>query len=261
MRDRGYWAFQSRALRESFSELGGRRFMRSVWFDLLAAGSILVIIVLASVALERVSSQVMPDLSTLNMMKMTDDPGYDALFEKAMPNLVNALYQMAAIFILAYIFTVFCLSIFYAHSWSIMQAQKFSFIYARRLFVSGIISYLIWLLMFVLAAILLPTAIASAVTVIILLIFIYCEQAFRALYSEKKKVLATMRQVCYLGFSKAHWFLLYEAIALALCLIVFFALGLAVGIAWLFWLLIIAAFVFMIGFLRIYMIRLMKLLA
>jgi hypothetical protein len=260
MKQIGFWRIQGNALRESFAECSSKRFINASWFDLLTICSVILVIIFASVALERVSASVIPELMQLNMMKITNDPGYDSLFAQAMPNLMKVILQMAIIVSSVFLLAILILSSLYAKAWGLLQPQAISFQYVRKLFFSSTLWYISWILVFILAASLLPVYIASVVAIFMVVLFVYAEQAFRALFNGKDKLLSLVKQILWLGSRHAHVFLFYELIIFLIFNIFFIVLSAAAGFLWLFWPLIVIASLFMIGFMRAYMIRLLKVL-
>lgn len=247
---------QRDALLDSFKLVVTRLFWKAALFDLLM---ILAMIVLGGVfyfAIGMVNTQVMPDLVSVNEMKLMGVPGYEDALADLQPQITNALWSVTLIMIASALLFIFFLTILYGKAWSIIKRERASLRHFKKLFLVNMLWFLGWFMILLLTSFAFTENIVVYIVAVELVFLLLSDFVMRSLFSERENVLKLLKRTGGLCFRKIHWFLVFMLVLIIMLNIVFPIPALLAGSLWLFLPVFTIILLLLVGFSRAYAVAL-----
>jgi hypothetical protein len=253
-----YWDLQGNAFVNSFRTIAKKSFLKSALFDLL---TILIIIILLNLSISLVniiSANALPNLANVIELKQGgDDQAFNEALAQYSPVLTKVLWISLIIFLVCFLLLIFFISWFYGKAWCYALQKKFSSLYLRKYFFINLTWAVAWLVIIFLTSIIFVSQAAAIILILEFLVFLYSDPVLRAVFDEHKNWKQN-----WLSFfktaGKIHWFVLFIIIALIISTILLTIAGLLANITPVFAVVIIIIALFLLGWMRNYIIQLVS---
>jgi len=253
-----YWQAQRKAFLASFSNIAKKGFFKSMLFDLLTLLTIIIIMNTGIVLVQRMSFEAMPELMKVYDLKQSGDlEAFNSQIAEFMPVITRVVGLSLLVAVLAFLLISFFISWWYGKAWCFGLGKKFSARYLRKYFLLNIIWFLGWLVLLFLTINIFVTKAAAIVIILEGIFFFYADPVLRAVFNEGKSIRENF-SLFFRTAAKFYWFIFFILVSIILGIILLLISSIFMKTNVLFLISVIIFTILFIGWMRNYIIQLVK---
>jgi hypothetical protein len=205
----GFWKSQINAFIFSFKNIPRKQFLKSAVFDFLTLVSIIVVIMLSWIIINRISAEALPQLAEVYALQQSGDTqGMNDALAVYAPVLSKVLWLSAIVAVLGSLLLIFLVSWFYGRAWAIAKGKQFPSIALRKSFIINLLWIIFWIIILLIILSAFVTAAAAIAVIVAFIIFFYSDQVLRTTFDETKKLGQNIKAF-WLVVRKFHWFIFF----------------------------------------------------
>jgi len=252
------WVAQRNAFLNSFRNIMHKDFFKAMLYDFLTIIAIIIISNAAFLLINLISVPALPELLNIYELRQSgnEDAFQQALVEFA-PVINKILWLSLLIIVVGFLLLVFFISLFYGRAWCFSLKKKLSALFLKKYFMLNLLWFITWVIIFLITVNAFVTSIAAVIILVEFLFFFYSDPVLRTVFDENKSLKENFSRFFSI-IKKVAWFVPFMIIGIIFMIILLGITGLLIKIRVLFGIIFLILTLFFIGWMRNYIIQLVK---